>query len=361
MKAVALHFKDRQVRVLDVPSPTRSRPTDVLVKTLEVGVCGTDKEIVEMQHGSAPEGSDYLIVGHEALGEVLEVGPEVKGLAVGDLVVPRVRRPCPHAHCSPCREARPDFCVTGEYTERGIQGAHGFMSEQFVEDAAYLHKVPSLLRSVAVLTEPLTIAEKSLDQVKTARARIPGTPGQKCVVLGAGTVGQLGVMAFQVAGYDVTVYSRAKQPNTRASVAEAFGAPYVSAEQVTPEQLREQVGAPDVVYEAAGSPQAAFDLLRVLAINGTFVFTGVPGKGKPLPLNTAELMRDLVLGNRLVLGTVNASGEHFRSAIDDLGRFRERWGDKVEELITSRHPPEDFEALATGKIGGGVKNIIEFR
>jgi threonine dehydrogenase-like Zn-dependent dehydrogenase len=360
MRAVAFSFSSRQVGLRDVPEPPLRAPTDVRVRTLAVGICGTDKDILGGQHGAPPKGEDFLILGHECVGEVVEVGTAVQSLKPGDVVVPRVRRPCPHATCPGCRHGFPDFCVTGDYTERGIQGAHGFCAERFVEDAAYLHRVPRELREVAVLTEPLTIAEKALREVERLNARLPWKPGLagRAVVLGAGPVGLLGAMALQRVGYTTTVYSRSPKPNASAEAAEAFGAPYLSSEEVSPEALARQAGPIDLVYEAAGASKAAFALLGVLGPNGVFVFTGVPGRKEPLTLEGSDLMRKLVLTNQLVFGTVNAAGCDFDAAIADLGRFQARWPGGLERLLTQRYPPE---AYAEGvKAKGGIKHIITF-
>lgn len=193
-------------------------------------------------------------------------GRQVRGFQPGDLVVPRVRRPCPHASCPACRHGFPDFCVTGDYTERGIQGAHGFAAEFFVEDVAYLHPVPSALRGVAVLTEPLTIAEKALRGVERVQARLPWKPTSpgRAVVLG-------------------------KEEQS---------------------------------------------------------------------LETSELMRQVVLRNQVVLGTVNAADRDFDAAIEDLGRFRARWPGGLERLLSGHHPPEAYPQVVREK--GGIKHVITF-
>ncbi|MFP2927975.1 glucose 1-dehydrogenase [Pyxidicoccus sp. 3LG] len=363
MKAVAVFPKQREVRVLqDVPEPRLQSPTQVKVRTHEVGVCGTDKDILEFTYGAPPPGSDYLILGHECVGEVVEVGEAVQGLQPGDWVVPRVRRPCPHATCTACRHGHPDFCITGDYTERGIKEAHGFCAEFFVEDVAYLHRVPLELHDVAVLTEPLTIAEKALRELERIQERLPWklAPG-RAVVLGAGPVGQLGAMALLRRGYATTVYSRSPKPNVKAEAAEAVGAPYLSSKEISPEELVRRAGAPDVVYEATGVAKASFDAMKALAYNGVFIFTGVPAHEQPLELEGAALLRQLVLENQVVVGTVNAADLDFDAALEDLGRFHARWPGGLERLITARHPPEAFSDVVTGKKGkGGIKHVITF-
>ena len=361
MKAVAVFPKGREVKVIDVPEPKLRSPGQVRVRTLEVGVCGTDKEVVEQKHGKPPEGEDHLIVGHECLGEVVEVGEQVKNLKPGDLVVPRVRRPCPRAECKPCRAGYSDFCVTGEYTERGIQAAHGFCAEFFVEDALYLHAVPRELRGVAVLTEPLTIAEKALREVAHVQTRMPWEKkeGGQAVVLGAGPVGLLGAMALMRAGYQTTMYSYTPTPNPKAELSESLGMPYVSSKQHRVEELVKRRGKADVVYEAAGVASAGFELMKALAPNGVYVFTGVPGSEEG-ELDEGELMKQWVMNNQVVLGTVNAAPEDFEAAVADLGRFQTKWPGGLERLITARHAPEDYAEVVTGRKRSHIKDIIVF-
>jgi len=360
MKAVAVFPHKREVRVItDAPEPRLQSPTQVKVRTREIGVCGTDKEIVEFVYGSPPPGSDHLIMGHECLGEVVGVGEAVRGLKRGDWVVPRVRRPCPHATCPACRGGSPDFCITGDYTERGIKGAHGFAAEHFVEDAAYLHRVPDALKDVAVLTEPLTIAEKALRQVERFQDRLPWKAGPgRALVLGAGPVGQLGAMALLRRGYATTVYSRSPKPNAKAAAVEALGAPYISSKEVRPEELVRRAGKADVIYEAAGVAKAALETLKALGANGVCVLTGVPSKEEPFEV--APVLKQVVLGNQVLVGTVNAAAADFDMALEDLGHFRARWPGGLERLLCTEHSPEDFRDVVTGKKAGGIKDVIRF-
>jgi threonine dehydrogenase-like Zn-dependent dehydrogenase len=339
----------------------------VLARVLAVGVCGTDREIARFEYGTAPAGEDYLVLGHESLAEVVEVGEGVQGLARGDLVVTMVRRACGHEDCRPCRAARQDFCVTGEYTERGIKGRHGFMTELLLDDEQFMIKLPAELRAVGVLTEPLTIAQKALQELWRAQDRLPWIDGEagaeargrghRAVVLGAGPVGLLGAMALQAAGFETTVYSRSPKPNPKADLAEAIGARYVSSTEHDLDQLVGIAGVPDVVYEAVGVASVAFDALHVLGPNGVFVLTGVPGPEPPRPFGSSELMRQMVLGNQLILGSVNAGKRAYESAVESLETFHRRWPAELSALITGRHPLEQVPELLT-EHSDGIKDVV---
>ena len=368
MKAIAVTPNKKHVGIIDQPEPKLSSPADVKLRMLEAGVCGTDKEICAFEYGTPPPGSDQLVIGHESLGEVAEVGPKVTRVKVGDLVVPMVRRPCPHETCVACRSDRQDFCFTGDFKERGIKEAHGFMAQFVVDDEKYMNPVPKELRDVAVLVEPLTIAEKGLTQVWQVQQRLPWscpvTPGKaaahchRALVLGAGPVGLLGAMALVNYDFDTYVYSREPAPNPKSQLLETIGAHYISSETITPEMLPQQIGNIDLVYEATGASSLSFEMMKYLGANGIFIFTGVPGRKGPIEVDADLMLRNLVLKNQVVFGTVNAGRDSFENSIRDVGTFTKRWPDAVRSLITGRFPMEAYGDLLLGRTGG-IKNVIK--
>jgi threonine dehydrogenase-like Zn-dependent dehydrogenase len=367
MKAIAVFPGKREIRLVDHPEPKISTPTDVKLRILEVGVCGTDKEICAFEYGTPPDGSEYLVIGHESLGEVVEVGNRVSRVKIGDLVVPMVRRPCPHDTCLACRSGRQDFCYTGDFTERGIKMQHGFMTEFIVDDEQYMNVVPRELREVAVLVEPLTIAEKGLTQLWQVQQRLPwacplepGQPAAYChrgVVLGAGPVGLLGAMVLANEGFQTFVYSQEPKPGAKSDLVDMIGATYVSGQDTSLEQLAALVGNIDLVYEATGAASVSFQLMELLGTNGVFIFTGVPGRKAPIELDADLIMRNLVLKNQIVYGTVNANREAFESAISGLTTFAKKWPQAARTLITKRYSMEQHRDLLLGK-AGGIKNVI---
>jgi glucose 1-dehydrogenase len=370
MKAVAVFPGSQQVTVIDQEAPALRLPDQVVLRILDVGICGTDKEICTFEYGTPPPGDDHLVIGHESLAEVVQAGSAVQRLRVGDLVVPSVRRPCLDRGCLACQSGHQDYCYTGEFSERGIKEAHGYMTEFVVDHERYMNIVPPGLRDIAVLAEPLTIAEKALAQIFwTMQHRPPWldpqTPssergrGLSAVVLGLGPVGLLGAMTLAAAGFTTYVYSREEPPSPRIDLVTAIGATYLSTQTTTFADLAAQVGNIDLVYEAAGHSLFAVQALRVLGTNGIFVLTGVPGLEAFIQGDPARLMRDMVLKNQVVLGTVNAGTDDFAAALRDLEVFRQRWPAVVQTLIAGRYPPEQAPDLILGR-PTGIKSVITF-
>lgn len=359
MRAVAVFPRDKSIKLIDDhPTPALEHDDQVIVDMLEVGVCGTDREIARFDYGTPPDGSPYFVLGHESLGKVARVGTNVKTVKPDDLVVTMVRRPCPRPDCRACRAGRQDFCFTDEFTERGIKGRHGFMTEQIVDDARYMHVVPAHLQDVGILIEPLTIAEKALIQTWNVQERLPwASSGLRAVVLGGGPVGLLGALACMVRGFETWVYSRANPAVAR--FCESVGAKLVSSD-TSLQELAKQVGRIDFVYEATGASQLSFDALQVLGTNGVFCFTGVPGRKGAITIEGNKLMRNLVLKNQLVFGTVNAGADAFHAAVDDLAKFHARWPDALASLVTGRFASDKVHELLRDNVSG-IKNVVTFQ
>ena len=368
MRAIAVTLSSKTVSLIDMAEPKLSSPTDVKLRMIEAGVCGTDREICAFEYGTPPPGTADLVIGHESLGEVIEVGANVTRVRIGDLVVPMVRRPCPHGHCIACRSSRQDFCFTGDFTERGIKEQHGFMAQFVVDDEKFMNVVANALRDIAVLVEPLTIAEKGLAQVWDIQQRLPWgcpvIPGKaqahchKALVLGAGPVGLLGAMALVTAGFETCVYAREPVPNPKSALVEMIGAQYRSAQTHSLDELATEIGNIDLVYEATGASRLAFDMMRYLGTNGIFIFTGVPGRKGPVEIDTDLMMRNLVLKNQVIFGTVNAGRDTFETAIRDLQTFSSAWPEPVKSLITGRFAMTDYRELLLEK-STGIKNVIQ--
>ena len=356
MRALAVFPGRRELRIIDVPAPALKNDREVLVRVREVGICGTDREIASFHYGFAPPGSDVLVLGHEALGEVLEVGPAVSTVKPGDLVAITVRRPCLEETCPACRAERQDFCVTGRYRERGIREADGFMTELIVEEERYLVRVPPMLEKVGVLIEPLTVAAKGSIELGTILRRFPWEPmGVRALVLGAGPIGLLAAMMLEARHIQSWVYSREPNDSPRADLVRAFGGQYVSADD-TPLSELASIGRFDLVFEAVGNAKVAFAALDALAPNGVCILSGIPGGQSPLEIDLNGIMRNIVLNNQMIFGTVNASRSTFEASVRQLEQFMAIFPDAVRRLITHRVSLEEAPALL--REPGGIKQVV---
>jgi threonine dehydrogenase-like Zn-dependent dehydrogenase len=344
----SLHFRD------DAPEP-RPGDHDTLVRVLETGVCGTDMEIQQGRYGEAPPDSPYLILGHENFG-VVESSPDGSPLAPGQLVVSTVRRPCPE-NCPQCAIGRNDNCITANYTERGIRRRHGFMSERYVEDPRYLIPVPAHLRGFGVLVEPMSVVQKGIDQAWRAQQRMDWAPRQ-ALVLGAGPIGILAAAALRMRGLEVTVAAHGREGSFKDVLLRDAGIRYVSTQTTPIEEMPRAFGHLDVVFEATGAVQVIVPAMRAVGTNGVCVLSSVTEAGNTLDVDVGGLNHDVVLGNRLVVGTVNGGRHHFEGAVRDLETAEERLPGWMARLVTRRipftearkfleRPPDDIKTVLT--------------
>ncbi len=362
MQAVAVFPLERSLRSIDHPEPSISSASEVLVRVLDVGIGEADRDLARAAYGAPPPGSDHLILGHESLAEVTSIGEAVEGVEVGDLVVPRVRRPCDDDRCPACSIHRPDFCSTGRYVERGLRGRHGYMTQRVVEDARYLHVLPPQLAEVGVLLEPLSVAQKALIELSALRRRLPWPPGSRArapdqaLVLGAGAVGLLGALSLSSQGFSVCVYSREEPRGARARWVRSVGARYVGASDCSLAELAAQLPNVDLIYEATGDPHLPFQAMRALGRNATIVLTRVPHEHAPVGVDAAVLVRDLVLKNQLVLGTENAGPDAFTCAVAEMARFEHRWPGALAQMI--RRVPLGGACDALCEPSSDIKTVV---
>ena len=327
-------------RVTEV-EPATAGPDEVLLRVLEVGVCGTDREIVHGLFGVPPEGSGSLVLGHEALAVVERDG---HGFGRGDLVTATVRRSC--RHCVACADGAPDSCLTGDYSERGITRLDGFARELVAEVPAQLVAIPRSLGRLGVLAEPTSICSRALRHVRAIGDRQPWRL-QRALVLGAGSVGTLSTFLLRLLGVDVWVASLEHAADPRADVLATCGARYVSTADTRLDELRTETGGFDLVIEAAGDAQLTADSLPLLRRSGIVCVLGIDGRDQHVTLDGRVLGVDLILENRVVFGSVNAHRKDWMDGVQALDRVRERWPGTLDALVARRLPLDRFEeALA---------------
>jgi threonine dehydrogenase-like Zn-dependent dehydrogenase len=355
MKAIAVTPGTKNsIHLREVPEPPMS-PDHVLVKTLRVGLCGTDADIARGEYGKPPAGDDYLILGHENFGVVAEVGKHVTNLKPGDYVVSTVRRPC--GECTNCEHGENDLCSTGKYTERGIMRRHGFMSEFYSELPQYLNKLEPEVEPIGVLLEPMTVVEKGVDHCFLIQRRLEWKP-KTGVVLGAGPVGMLGAALLVIRGLQTVVVGREPASDPRAKLIRELGAEYFSVESQTLLDLPKMYPHIDLVLEATGSARVVFDSMQVLSPNGILCLLSVTGghleQSEPIDI----INQDLVLRNNVVFGSVNANPRHFKMGAADLVSIEAKYPGVLQKLITGRMNLNNFKDWFDGKVSG-VKTTLE--
>jgi len=310
----------------------------VLVKVLRVGVDGTDKEINAAEYGAAPTGFDFLVIGHESFGRVEEVGSSVSELAPGDYVVAMVRRP----GCSIYdRIGLQDMTTDDTYYERGINLRHGYLAEYYADDVDYLIKIPGGLKDVAVLLEPMTVVEKGIAQAYEIQRRMKVWRPRKAAVMGAGTIGLLAALALRLRGLDVTVFSRERKPNRNAALIEMTGSRYVSVHDTSIIDETGKFGPFDMIFEATGFSPVVFESMQALAKNGVLVLSSITGGDRKTEVPSDRINLDFVLGNKVMVGTVNAAREHFEEGVRDMAKAEAEYPGWLSRLLT--HPVKGLE------------------
>jgi threonine dehydrogenase-like Zn-dependent dehydrogenase len=323
---------------------------EVLIRALEVGVCGTDREISAGLFGVAPSQRDELVLGHEFLGMVEREG---HGFAKGELVTATVRRSC--GRCAACEAGSPDSCDTGDYLERGITGLDGFASEIVVEDPANLLIVPRSLGRLGVLAEPASICARGLRHAQLIGGRQPWAP-TRTLVLGTGAIGMLASFLLRLRDDEVWTAGRRAPGSDKAGLIEAIGGRYVCTEETPLAELAAEVGGFDLVLEATGDAQVMLETLGLLRRNGVACLLGLDGRAQDIALDGRIIGVDTILQNRALFGSVNAARVDWLAAIEQLDRARARWPDALEACVGLRVPLERFdEAFAFG----GVKATLQ--
>lgn len=311
----------------------------VKVKVLRVGGCGTDREINNAEYGTAPEGFNFLVLGHENLGQVIEVGANVTEFQAGDYVVGTVRRPGKSVYDLIGEQ---DMTTDTEYFERGISRLHGYFAEFYVESADFLVKLPPTLKEVGVLLEPLSIIEKGLQQAYEIQERAKIWRPKRAAVIGTGSVGLLTVMAMRMRGLEVHAFGRhPRESYFNAELCEEIGAKYDSTEEISIADAAKKYGAFDIILEATGYSPIVWDAAQGLAKNGVLILTSVTGGERKAEIPSDKINFEFVLGNKLMFGTVNAGRDHFAMGVKDLALCEAMHPDWLNKMLT--HPIEGIE------------------
>jgi glucose 1-dehydrogenase len=363
MKAIAVFpGKPNTVHLADLARPSVGdipNGRGVVVKVLRVGVDGTDKEINAAEYGAAPEGYDFLVLGHESFGRVEAVGPNVTEVKPGDYVVATVRRPGKSIYDL---IGTNDMTTDDTYFERGINLRHGYLTEYYVDDAEFIVKIPQGLKQVGVLLEPMTVVEKGIHQAYEIQRRLRVWRPRRAAVMGAGTIGLLATLSLRLRGLEVTTFGRTPKPYLNSDLIEALGATYESTEDLPIIEGAKKYGPFDLIFEATGYSPVVFDSLQALGKNGVLVLSSVTGGDRRVEVPADKINLEFVLGNKVMVGTVNANREYFEMGVKDMAQAEAEYPGWLERLLT--HPVKGlenykdlFEKLTAAK--GAIKVYCE--
>lgn len=366
MKAILLTPGTTDVRLGERPEPAIAAADEVKLQILQVGICGTDRDEAAGGRAAPAPGQADLVIGHESLGRVVDVGSDVTSVKRGDFALFTVRRGC--GHCAACAIHRSDMCYTGDYADRGIRHRDGYQTEFVVDSEAYVIPVPATMASIGVLTEPMSIAEKAIDEaVQIQIGRLPDASdpdtwlrGKSALVAGLGPIGLLAAVALRLRGANVHGLDVVDADSIRPAILQRIGGTYVDGRKVNPHALSEHFPEIEMIFEATGIAQLEFDLLSALGANGVYVLTGIASGDRPITIDGSAIMKALVLRNQVTVGSVNASRQHFAFAVSDLAAAKTAWGDTLDLFITHRFPYTAFADPLSQHPPDEIKSIIEW-
>ncbi|EZQ11064.1 MULTISPECIES: glucose 1-dehydrogenase [Acidianus] len=359
MKAIVVKPGTKGFELKDYDLREKLGDHQVMIKTLYNGICGTDRGIVssKLSFSRPQDGFSELILGHEAIGMVKEVGDNVVSFRKGDYVVPIVRRGC--GECLNCKVGRSDFCETGKFVEAGIRGKNGFMREEFVDDEAYLVKVPEAIKDIGVLTEPLSNVVKAIDELFQVQRRMiwncedGAYSCRNAFVIGTGPIGIFFSLMLKTFGFNVYLLNR-RDPSPK----EEYISRKINATFINTSKGLSDLPKVDVIADTSGFPSAFIPLLNKMNKNSALILFGTQSGDKTQI--DADLITFFVENNIALFGSVNANKLDFKEAINYLTMWKEKYGDALSSMITTRVKPEEASKILLEKPSGEIKSVIEW-
>ncbi len=375
MLAVGMLRDQPGVHDFEVPMPKIGQPDEVLIRMKEVGLDGTDFDTVRYNLQDIAEGRNEIVLGHEGVGVVEAVGSEVKSVTPGDIVVVTVRRGC--GQCEPCEHNQSDMCMTGLFTERGIHKLDGLLTRFIVDHEQYVVKVPAEVARLAFLTEPLSIAEKGLEELRVIQSRLPwfcphqdhgwlSTDWGSCkvaLVVGAGPLGLLATTLIRLAKAQTYVADVVPPDHVKAQLVQDAGAIYIDARSKSPEDIVSlcctATGELNMIFEASGVAETAIRLIPFMSRSSIYTMTGIPRGDIEIQLDAAQLVRRIVRYNQVIVGSVNSNRRHFEMALKHISPINRQFNGILEKMITRRIRLEDYLQAFTQKHPDRIKTVVE--
>ena len=375
MQAIGMIRGETGIHAFEIPEPDITQPDEVLVRVKEVGIDGTDISMIRHNLQDIAEDRSKMVMGHEMVGVVEAVGSDVKSLVPGDVVVMTVRRGC--GTCQPCLHNQSDMCMTGLYTERGIHKRDGFLSEFVTDQEQYITKVPGDLEKIAVFTEPLSIAEKGIQQVRIIQSRLPWTCAHpehsflspdwgKCktaLVIGSGPLGLMATALLRLADVYTYVTDIVPEDSPKVHLAKRLGANYIDARSKTPKEMLDSCcslsGNLDIIFEASGAAATAIEMVNYMSRSSIYVMTGIPREEMFTQIDAAQLVRQIVRYNQVIVGSVNSNHSHFEMALKNIPEINSRFDGILDRMITHRFHMNNYQQAFVIDDPKHIKTVIE--
>jgi len=365
MEAIAIVPGKGSAHLIEVEEPSLKSDNDVKIEVLEVGICGTDREQVSGGRADPPAGASELIIGHEMIGRVVAIGKNVSRVKIGDYALFMVRRPC--GHCLPCSNNRSDLCSSGDYTERGIKGIHGYQSQFVVDREEYVIPVPKEISDIGVLAEPMSVVIKAVEEsllLQSARFSNINAhnwlSGKKALVAGLGPVGLLAAFILGLNGARIYGLDILEESSLRASILKEIGGTYINGLEVKTDRIDNRYGEMDFIIEATGISKLEFELIDALGPNGIYVLIGIPAVERLITIAGGELIQQMVLKNQIMFGTVNAGINHYFQAIEALIKIKTNYNKQISKIITKRVNYRSFKEVLEIHSPEEIKAIVEW-
>ena len=371
MFAVGLKRDAKGVQSFHIPKPAIKKQTDVLVRIKQVGLDGTDFNMVKYDSKDIANDRNEIVLGHELLGVVEDTGKKVSTLKKGDFVTMTIRRGC--NICAPCLHEQSDMCMTGLFTERGIHKIDGFLTSYVVDDEKCMIKMPKGLEEYGTFVEPLSIAEKGIEQIRLIQSRLPWAckhPNHSfdsktwggcktAFVIGAGPLGIFAACLLRLAGVETYVLERKEEDHIKIKTIKSLGAKYIDIRKTSIKEAFEFAGDVQIIFEASGASEFAINMIPYMSRSSIYVMTGIPKGELHTTVDAHAILRQIVRHNQVIVGTVNSNKKHFETAIKDIPRINRKFGNILGTIVTHRFKLKQYEEYFNLQDKSQLKIIVD--
>jgi threonine dehydrogenase-like Zn-dependent dehydrogenase len=349
-RALAYFPSEGGLRLMDVPLQPLD-PDEILVRITRVAFTRRDRLLLENKAAILPEGEDYIIPGHVAMGKVLETGSMVKGFMPGDIVVPTIRRDCDR-----CIDARSDLCPHSErYQDSGLSGAHGFARDLLTVRGRYLIKIPPHLENLALLLPPLSVAEKAHQEAVQMTKRysfycyhesedvIP-----RALITGMEHIGIMLAYLLSLYNYRLTIFCRRDSDDLRSKVLDPLDLEYINTSRVPATRLEKAGYSFRQVFETTGDPEYMLNVMPFMSPNAVMALMGAPeidSGEKILEVDVNRIFSRVVMGNQVLFGSIKAGKDAFESAVKHLSELSDLYSDSLSSILTDPFPINEYHRV----------------